>query len=248
MGSHAHLVDSGRPRYNQLNLPIGSERPEREKTMMQFEISEEWKSAFPEAHVGVLAVRDAANPTGHAELERCKGVLVEELRARYGGMDRSGLLALPVLRAYDSYYTRFKKTYHVQLQLESILFKGKSIPSVAALVEAMFMAEVKNMLLTAGHDLDTLQLPVRLDVTRGNETYTVLRGQPQQVKAEDMMIADGTGIISSIIYGPDQRTQIRPETRNVLYTVYAPADIEESAVLRHLQDIEGYIRIFSPQA
>ena len=82
--------------------------------------------------------------------------------------------AIPSLQVYDAYYKRFKKTYHVQLQLESIAFKGKSIPSVAALVEAMFMAEVKNMLLTAGHDLDTLQLPARLDVTKGDEVYTLM--------------------------------------------------------------------------
>jgi len=216
--------------------------------MMYFEVSEEWKVAFPGAHAGVLILRDAINPAGHAELERCKEALVEELRRRYGGMDRSGFLALPILRAYDAYYARFKKTYHVQLQLGSIVLKGKSIPSVAALVEAMFMAEVKNMLLTAGHDLDMLQLPARLDVTKGDETYTVLRGQTQQVKAGDMMILDGKGIISNIIYGPDQRTQIRPETRNVLYTVYAPAGIEAISVAQHLQDIESYVRLVAPQA
>jgi DNA/RNA-binding domain of Phe-tRNA-synthetase-like protein len=157
------------------------------------------------------------------------------------------LLALPALQIYDDYYKRFKKTYHVQLQLESIVFKGKSIPGVAALVEAMFMAEIKNLLLTAGHDLDSLQPPVRLDVTSGNEVYTLMRGQPQQVKAGDMTISDGLGILSNIIYGPDQRTQIQPTTRNVIYTTYAPAGIPEASLTRHLQDIEGFVRMFSPQ-
>jgi DNA/RNA-binding domain of Phe-tRNA-synthetase-like protein len=119
---------------------------------------------------------------------------------------------------------------------------------VAALVEAMFMAEVKNMLLTAGHDLDALKLPARLDVTTGEELYTLMRGQPQQVKPGDMMISDSEGILSNIIYGPDQCTQIRPETRNVIYTVYAPAGIEPSAVDLHLKDIEGYVRLFAPDA
>jgi DNA/RNA-binding domain of Phe-tRNA-synthetase-like protein len=112
----------------------------------------------------------------------------------------------------------------------------------------MFMAEIKNMLLTAGHDLDSLQLPVRLDNTRGDETYTLMRGQPQQVKPGDMIISDGLGIISNIIYGPDQRTQIKPATRNVLYTTYAPAGILVDSITRHLQDIEGSVRTFSPQA
>jgi DNA/RNA-binding domain of Phe-tRNA-synthetase-like protein len=215
---------------------------------MIFEVSRTWKAAFVGAHAGVLVLRDVVNPASHADLERHKEVLVEELRARFAGQERSQLGTLPRLQAYDAYYKRFKKTYHVQLQLESIVFKGKSIPGVAALVEAMFMAEVKNMLLTAGHDLNTLQLPARLEVTKGDEIYTLLRGQPQQVKAGDMMIMDGKGIISNIIYGPDQRTQIQPSTRNVMFTVYAPNGIGEEAVTGHLQDIEHYVRLFAPEA
>ena len=215
---------------------------------MLFEVTDAWKSAFPGAHAGVLVMRNVLNPASHADLERQKEELVEVLRSRYAGLERSRLETIPALQVYDAYYKRFKKTYHVQLQLESIVFKGKSIPSVAGLVEAMFMAEVKNMLLTAGHDLDTLQLPVRLEATRGDETYTLMRGQPQQVKAGDMMIVDGQGIMSNIIYGPDQRTQIQAGTRNVIYTTYAPSGISEQAVTEHLHDIEQYVRLFAPDA
>ena len=110
------------------------------------------------------------------------------------------------------------------------------------------MAEVKNMLLTAGHDLDTLQLPLTLDVTKGTERYTVMRGEEQVVKAGDMMISDQAGIISDIIYGPDQRTQITAGTRNVVFTVYAPAGIEEQSVVQHLQDMRDYVLLTVPQA
>jgi DNA/RNA-binding domain of Phe-tRNA-synthetase-like protein len=216
--------------------------------MMIFEVSETWKAAFLHAHVGVLVMRDVVNPAHHADLDREKELLESQLRERFAGQTRADLDRLPVLQAYAAYYKRFKKTYHVQLQLESIAFKGKAIPSVAALVEAMFMAEVKNMLLTAGHDLDALQLPARLDVSRGDEIYTVLRGQPQQLKPSDMFIADRAGIISNILYGPDQRTQIQSGTRNVMFTVYAPDGISEPVVLEHLHDIERYVQMVAPES
>ena len=215
---------------------------------MIFEVTEGWRSAFPQAHAGVLVIKDVVNPARHEDLQRRKERLVEMLRARYGQLDRSQMQADPRLQAYAAYYKCFKKTYHVQLQLESIAFRGKTIPSGAALVEAMFMAEIENRLLTAGHDLDTLMLPARLDVTQGDEVYTLLRGQPQQVKPGDMQISDGAGIISNVIYGPDQRTQITPRTRNVIYTTYAPAGISEEAVTEHLQDIQEYVRLFAPHA
>jgi DNA/RNA-binding domain of Phe-tRNA-synthetase-like protein len=213
-----------------------------------FEVTFAWKSAFRDAHVGILAMRDLNNPAHHIELEKRKAELEEQLRTQFAGQDRTAVASHPILKIYGEYYKQFKKTYHVQLQLESIVLKGKSISTVASLVECMFMAEVKNMLLTAGHDLDTLQLPLTLDVSKGTESYTVMRGEEQILKADDMFIRDQVGIISDVIYGPDQRTQITPSTRNVVFTVYAPAGINEQAITQHLQDMRDYVMIIAPHA
>jgi DNA/RNA-binding domain of Phe-tRNA-synthetase-like protein len=119
---------------------------------------------------------------------------------------------------------------------------------VAALVEVMFMAELDNQLLTAGHDLDRLVEPVTLDVSTGNEQYELMRGQAQQLKAGDMMISDAQGVISCIVYGPDRRTQITPATQRVLFTVYAPAGIGEQPVADHLSRIQTNVQYIAPTA
>ena len=211
-----------------------------------FSISEAWRTSYPGAAVGVLAMGGVSNPASHAAMDRVKEELEEQIRARF--VDKGELRAQDRLQAYRAYYKRFKKTYHVQLQLESIAFKNKSIPSVAALVEAMFAAELKNMLLTAGHDLDVVEPPVTLDVAQGHERYVRINGQEQELKAGDMFIADSQGILSSVTYGPDRRTRILPGTRRVLFTVYAPPGIAAEAVRQHLQDMEGHVRMIAPQA
>jgi DNA/RNA-binding domain of Phe-tRNA-synthetase-like protein len=213
-----------------------------------FEVTSAWKSTYPEARAGVLVMHSVSNPAHDPALEAQKASLEGQLRAQFSGQDRATIASHPILRAYAEYYRQFKKTYHIQLQLESIVLKGKSIPRVAALVEAMFMAEMKDMQLTAGHDLDTLRLPLTLDVATGNERYTLLRGEEQVLKPGDMMISDQIGVISSILYGPDQRTQITPETSNVIFTVYAPPGIKEESVAGHLQHIKQNVLIFAPQA
>lgn len=212
------------------------------------EITPGWKSAYPEAHAGVLVMRAVSNPAHDAALEKQKVALEEQLRAQFSGQDRAAIASHPILQAYSNYYRQFKKTYHLQLQLESIVIKGKSIPSVAALVESMFMAEMQDLLLTAGHDLDSLHLPLTLDVATGTERYRLLRGDDQELKAGDMMISDQNGVISSILYGPDQRTQITPNTRNAIFTVYAPPGIDEQTVVEHLQHIKENVMVFAPQA
>ena len=213
-----------------------------------FIVSEAWKKAYPGAAVGVLAMRNVVNPEGHAVLDKRKEELENQLRSRFSDCDRAALKALPTLQAYEAYYKRYKKTYHVQLQLESVVFKGKAIPRVAALVEAMFMAELKNLLLTAGHDLESVQRPVKLDVAEGSERYVRLNGEEKELTPGDMMIADAQGVISCVLYGPDHRTRIIPETRQVLFTVYAPPGIGEQAVYDHLRDIQANVLLVAPEA
>jgi DNA/RNA-binding domain of Phe-tRNA-synthetase-like protein len=213
-----------------------------------FLVSQAWMAAYPHAHAGVLAMRGVTNPSHDPSLQARKAELEQELRGRFAGQDRAALQAHPLLRAYHEHYRRFGKTYHIQLQLESIVLKGKPIPMGAALVETMFMAELDSLLLTAGHDLDSLRLPLTLDVANGSENYVLLRGAPETPKKGDMMIHDSEGIISSVVYGPDQRTQITPETRNAIFTTYAPEGIAADDITRHLEKIQDNVRLIAPGA
>jgi DNA/RNA-binding domain of Phe-tRNA-synthetase-like protein len=213
-----------------------------------FVVSENWQQAYPGAFVGVLVMNHVVNPPGHEALEAQKAALETTLRDKYASFDRPALRALPILQAYHDYYKRFKKTYHVQLQLESVVHKGKSIPRVAALVEAMFMAELEDQMLTAGHDFDVVQPPVRVDVAEGRETFVRINGRSQQLATGDMFIADTVGVLSSVIHGPDQRTQITEGTTHVLFTAYAPPGIGETAVHAHLQNIQNNVHLIAPQA
>lgn len=211
-------------------------------------VTEEWKAAYPGAAMGILVMRGVVNPQYHEGLDKKKKELEAQLRSRFASWSRADLAKLEVLQAYHDYYKRFKKTYHVQLQLESLVFKGKPIPQVAVLVEAMFMAELKNLLLTAGHDLSAIQIPIRLDVAKGDERYNLINGQEQLLKPGDMFMAEGEGVISSVLYGPDRRTRITPETKKALFAVYAPAGVGKQVVIEHLQDIEANVKIVVPEA
>jgi len=211
-------------------------------------ISEAWKARYPGALVGTLVMHHVANPPHHPELERRKGELEDELRRRFTGATTADLAGLQPVPFYNSHYKRYKKTYPVLQQLVSIALKNESIPQVAALVEAMFMAEVKNLLLTAGHDLEAVVEPVTLDVSRGDEYYVRLNGQEQRLKPGDMMMTDSRGIISSVIYGPDYHTRITSNTRHAFFVIYAPKGIGEQAIRQHLDDIRANVMIVAPEA
>ncbi len=211
-------------------------------------IIENFLATYPSAHIGILVMRDAENLVEHPALEACKQELESELRLRFADKEPRVLENTHPLPAYTAYYKRFEKTYHVLGQQKSIIYKNKPIPSVASLVEVMFIAELKNGLLTAGHDLDRVKGNISLNVSNGEEHYTVMRGEDQQLKKGDMYISDEKGILSAIIYGPDQRTQITPETKNALFTVYAPDGISDKEVEKHLLDICDLVQLVTPAA
>ena len=84
-------------------------------------VTDDWKKAFPGAHVGVLSMSGVLNPDHHPAFDDVKRKLEDNLRAKFN--DPGQIKALHQIKAYTAYYKRFKKTYHVQHQLDSIVFR-----------------------------------------------------------------------------------------------------------------------------
>ena len=211
-------------------------------------ISTDWETTYPGAALGILSMR-SAHPEGKSlEFNAKRESLELVLREKYKSADRSMILDLPAMAAYAAYYKRFKKTYHLLLQLESVAKKNKPIPQTGPLVQAVFMAEMNSFLLTAGHDLDQIHGSIKLDVSKGNERYTPLRGEEVTCKRDDMVMSDSQSAICSVIRGQDKRTMITQNTDNVLYVVYVPPGILAKAIEDHLTDLTENVLLVSPQA
>ena len=216
--------------------------------MIQIDVTSRWHKTFPGAHVGVLLVGNVDNTKRTTPLDEYKQAVETRLREKFAGFSRADLLATEVLNAYRNFYKRFGNTYHVQLQLESIVQKGKSLPSVSPLVDANFAAELETLVLTAGHDADLLTLPLTLDASQGGEAFTGMNGTTKTLKPGDMMMTDAEGIICTVIYGQDARTQVSPATRRALYVAYAPAGVPLEDVERQLGAIRKNVLLFAPEA
>ena len=207
-----------------------------------------WCEAYPGAAIGLLEIRGVDNRTPAPRLEEAKQAAQARLRMRYQGFTRTDLLALPVMATYARYYRHFGKTYHVLLQLESVVMKGRDLPNISPLVDAVFCAELETLVLTAGHDADRLRPPLSVDVAGTGATYIQPNGEIKSLQPGDMLMRDADGVSCSIIYGQDHRSLISPETTHVLYVAYAPAGVPTANVEDHLTRIEGYTRLISPAA
>ena len=211
-------------------------------------MTDELRAAHPGAVIGLLELSGVDNTLPSPKLDAQKRATEALLRERYQGFARQDFLALPVMAAYQRYYKRFTKTYHVLLQLESIVLKEKSLPDVSPLVDANFTAEVDTLVLTAGHDVAKLQGSVCMDVSREGDLFTRMNGAPKAMDAGDMLMRDAHGVCCSIIYGQDNVSPISAGTTHVLYVAYAPAGFPPETVDDQLRKIEENIRLFCPTA
>ncbi len=210
--------------------------------------SDQWRSAHPGALFGLMELSRVENGQPSIQLDERKRETEERLRKRYHGFARQDFLSLPVLGAYERYYRRFRKTYHVLLQVESIVQKGKTLPNISPLVDSNFMAEVETFVLTAGHDAAKLHGAIVIDVSGEGDPITQMNGVSKGIPMGDMIMKDAQGISCSIIYGQDNRSPISSETSHVLYVAYAPRGVTGEAVNAQLKSIEENIRLFSPEA
>jgi len=211
-------------------------------------VSENWKKTFPSAYFGVLVMKGIDNSTGNPEIEARKARFENELRRLHLGKSRKDLLEDDRLALYERYFRTFGQGYPVLHQLETVALKGKAVLSPSSLVAAMFMVELKNGFLTAGHDLEKVSPPMVLDVAEGSETYQSMGGKDRKLQKGDMFLSDRNGILSSVLYGPDNRSHITLETSGALFTVYGVPSLGARELSRHLEEIEELVLILSPGA
>jgi DNA/RNA-binding domain of Phe-tRNA-synthetase-like protein len=216
--------------------------------MLVIAATERWQDQFPGGCVGILEMAGLDNSRPSGALEERKRQVEQDLRSRYAGFTRADFLGLEAMAAYERYYRQFDKTYHVLLQLESVVLKGKPLPEVSPLVDASFMAELETLVLTASHDADRLSLPLKIDATDGSEPFTQMNGASRTLRAGDMCMVDGGGVICTILYGQDSRSPIRAETTHALYVSYAPAGVGQALVRLHLEKMRDLLQTLTPEA
>ena len=216
--------------------------------MIQIEATNRWHQTFLGGHVGILLMKNIDNTQPSPRLNARKREVEATLRNKFAGFTRKDFIEVEPLKAYRTYYKKFNKTYHVQLQLESVVLKGKSLPDVSPLVDTAFVSELETLVLTASHDVDLLQGPITIDASQGTEQFMQMNGSTRTLKPNDMIMRDANGVICTIIYGQDKTSPISAQTKRALYVTYAPIGVSAALVSQQLETIRDSVLLFAPEA
>ena len=198
---------------------------------MRVNTTESLKEIYPDSIFGNLIIRDVPNRKRNEFLEERKRTLEREIKEKYAEVDKD-----VIIHYYNTYFKLWKKSYPIEYQIKTVKSGGR-FPQVSVIVDCMFIAELKNRILTSGHDLDDIKGDLTFDVSQGGEQYLKIDGRKQELKKNDIVLKDNEGILASILYGPARRTSISQKTKNSLFFAWCPYTMDENIILRHLNDI-----------
>lgn len=171
------------------------------------------------------------------ELSACK--------ARYADYDRKAVFGE---NPYFRFFRKFRKTYPVMQQFESVLFKGRPFPEVNPITEVPFLLELCTFVLSGTHDIDRMDGPLTLFSPDAKLPFAGMRSDSTHTYPGDLCGRDRSGIIFSMIAGADTRTCACPESLHVFYPVFGTPDTPPELLRDALDRLSGYVRTLAPDA
>ena len=110
-------------------------------------------------------------------------------------------------------------------RLCELVWKRGDIPRVNTLVDIYNLVSIRKFLSLGAHDLDTLSLPVFLDLTTGSELFTPLNGIPQAIVPGEFGYVDAAGrMICRLDVLQGDFSKITPLTKSALVIVEGTVD------------------------
>ena len=149
---------------------------------------------------------------------------------------------------YVRFFKRFRKTYPVLLQFESIILKGQPFPEQNFIAEVPFLMELTTHVLSGAHDADQLCGAVELYLAAEKEPFIGLHERELHTYPGDFCARDESGIIFSQIAGTDARTAAWPDSCHVFYPIFGTPDLPRTVIDDAINVLSKYIQILAPEA
>jgi DNA/RNA-binding domain of Phe-tRNA-synthetase-like protein len=128
-----------------------------------------------------------------------------------------------------------KNRSHIESLIKSIS-NGKGIKPVNFIVDSVMIAEVRNGLLLGVHDLDRIEGDVVLDAAREGEGFEGIGQRPIIARQNEIVLRDSMGIWASYTQGPDARTVVNPDSKNVMILGFFTPETSGETMAQGIRD------------
>lgn len=119
-------------------------------------------------------------------------------------------------------FERFFKVNHQDFPLTKQIARAASrgFPPVPSPVLALLALEAATGILMGVQNLDAIDGFIALDCLESTESFIGMRGERVTSSRGEIVVRDKQSIIASLFRGPDKRTAVQPNGRNLLFYVF----------------------------
>jgi len=122
------------------------------------------------------------------------------------------------IQAFESFFAQNGFRSPLGDQLKHIQERG--LPGGSSLVKALLLSEMGTGLLMGAQDAAPIRGPLVCDLAEEGETFRGMRAEVLCRKGE-IVLRDSEGIIATLFQGPDRRTRLNKDTKDIVFFVFS---------------------------
>jgi hypothetical protein len=145
------------------------------------------------------------------------------------------------LAEFERFFKVNEQEFPLTKQIASAASRG--FPPVPNPVLALLALEAATGILMGVQNLDAIDSFVTLDCLESTESFIGMRGERVTSTTGQIVVRDKQSIIASLFRGPDKRTAVQPNGRNMLFYVF---DTDTGLGESHDRAVEEITRLFPP--
>lgn len=186
---------------------------------IKFAKSSKYTIQYPEVAFGLALISGCQNFYNPPGFDQHKRKLLRKMRKRETLAEITGRVEI-----YNRFFERFGHPCPLPQHLKRTVHSG--FPRYNLMVDAHFMAEMCAGILVAVADYDCFEGELTLDLADEGEHCIGLGHRDMVTGQGEIVLRDEREIVCILCQGPDEKTRVTDDTRNVLYYAYAVPGID----------------------
>lgn len=186
---------------------------------IKFSKSSKYTAQYPEVAFGLALISGCQNTYNPPGFDQHKRRLLRKMRKRETLAEITGRIEI-----YNRFFDRFGHPCPLPQHLKRTVHSG--FPRYNLMVDAHFMAEMCEGILVAVSDYDRFDGELTLDLSDEGERCIGLGHRDMVTAQGEIVLRDEQEIVCILCQGPDEKTRVTEDTRNVLYYAYAVPGID----------------------
>ena len=140
---------------------------------------------------------------------------------------------------FERFFSGNEQKFPLTKQIASVASRG--FPPAPSPVLALLALEAATGILMGVQNLDAIDGFITLDCLESTESFIGMRGEQVISTRGEIVVRDKQSIIASLFRGPDKRTAVQPNGRNLLFYVF---DTDTGLGESHDRAVEEITRLF----